>query len=120
MYAMHCRGLGKTLETISLMLSNQRSTFATDIYTAVGLETRQLLPVKTTLVVSPSSILEQWLSEIDRHAPVASGGLSYGVYSGIKSQMTAEDLGKYDVVLTSYETLTAEGMWHHKPVIVNC
>lgn len=75
-------GLGKTIQMISLMLAN---------------------PVKYTLVVLPSSLIDQWHSEIKKFAP----GLNVVIYYGpsrpdldyLKTQ-TGE--GVITVVLTSY------------------
>lgn len=56
---------------------------------------------KGTLIVAPGSIVSQWRSEIEKHAPQ----LSVFVYEGrrFQKETSAQDFTKYDVVLAYYE-----------------
>lgn len=64
-------------------------------------------PNGTTLIIVPSQILSQWRDEIQLH--VRSGALRVLVYSGvIKRLILAEQLARYDVILTSYDVLRGE------------
>ncbi|KAA1471714.1 hypothetical protein DENSPDRAFT_837772 [Dentipellis sp. KUC8613] len=85
-------GLGKTLTMISLILATKNdnsSKFS-----------------KSTLIVVPLSVLSNWEKQIDDHC--MPGALSYCTYYGTGRSMSAKDLQKYDVVLTTYQTVTKE------------
>lgn len=59
-----------------------------------------------TLVIAPLALLTQWKEEIERHT--VKGFLStYVYYAGMKN-VTSEELSKYSVVLTTYNTLVSE------------
>ena len=83
-------GLGKTLEMISLIVSDQ---------TAQG----------PTLIVSPLGIMSNWSSQITHHVR-PDKPLKIFTYHGLskKQQMTADQLAEYDVVITTYGTLSTE------------
>ncbi|GAO50610.1 hypothetical protein G7K_4734-t1 [Saitoella complicata NRRL Y-17804] len=99
-------GLGKTLEIISLILLHQCcSTPNESVYDVWSDAT--VTSTKATLVITPPSILNQWLSECQKHAP----SLKIGVYDGIKrlgGYIRPEHLLDYDVVLTTYDVLKTE------------
>ncbi len=81
-------GLGKTLQTLALLSClRQRSGTA-----------------KTSLVVCPASLVENWKRETERFCP------SFSVYShhGPNRSTTPAYLGKFDLVITSYGTLTRD------------
>jgi E3 ubiquitin-protein ligase SHPRH len=103
-------GLGKTLEMIALILRHRRPASPVMVYDPfLG---RELLATSATLIVAPSSLLDQWLSELNRHAP----SLNVMFYPGIKkpvkledgSEVSAEHLAEQDVVVTTYEVLRTE------------
>ncbi|ORY35020.1 SNF2 family N-terminal domain-domain-containing protein [Naematelia encephala] len=75
-------GMGKTIQTIALLLSEPRR--------------------KPSLVVAPVVALMQWKNEIETHAE----GFTVTLWHG-QGRMKAEALKKYDVVLVSYGTLEA-------------
>ncbi|KAL1408272.1 DNA repair protein rad16 [Vanrija albida] len=75
-------GMGKTIQTIALLLSEPRR--------------------KPSLVVAPVVALMQWKHEIETHAE----GFTTCLYHG-SHRVKAAELKKYDVVLTSYGTLEA-------------
>lgn len=101
-------GLGKTLSAISLMIAskNRASAFALEQGTeqvSHGL----LTPTKGTLVVVPSLlILEEWKKEIEKHT--SPGALRITKYHGHDRVATAAELLSYDIVLTTYGTVTTE------------
>lgn len=83
-------GLGKTISTLALMHSRRASRFP-----------------KTNLIVAPVALLAQWKDEISTKTKSAPGyKLSVFIYHGTHASL--EDLKKYDVVLTTYGTITAE------------
>ncbi|KAI9885897.1 MAG: hypothetical protein M1823_002322 [Watsoniomyces obsoletus] len=101
-------GLGKTVELIALICLHPRNFHLHDASTR---SIPGLLPAKTTLVITPRSILQQWLSEIARHAP----HLKVHHYKGLKGepldtseQQIAAQLVEFDVVITSYDVLSSE------------
>ncbi|KAF9447638.1 hypothetical protein P691DRAFT_671107 [Macrolepiota fuliginosa MF-IS2] len=72
-------GLGKTLETLSLILLNPAPEDRNPALIRWDPETRlDVKAVKTTLIVTPSSLAGQWVDEISAHAP----SLKVLVYEG--------------------------------------
>lgn len=81
-------GLGKTLQTLAfLSCLRQRGG-----------------PSKTSLVICPASLIENWKREAERFCP------SFLVYShhGPNRATTPSYIGKFDLVITSYGTLTRD------------
>ncbi|KAI8935655.1 hypothetical protein NX059_007179 [Plenodomus lindquistii] len=104
-------GLGKTVELIALITHHKRDLpqdDVFDIYTGVSVK-----PSGATLIITPPSILEQWIGELHTHAPE----LKVLHYTGIPppsapkrehAAATVENLMRYDVVLTTYAVLSRE------------
>lgn len=79
-------GLGKTLQTIGLILRDR----------VAGL----------SLIVVPSIALNQWISEIDKHAP---GAFNVIVYHGrFKTCGLRTVDGKHNLIITTYGTVESE------------
>ncbi|KAK9373080.1 SNF2 family N-terminal domain-containing protein [Lipomyces chichibuensis] len=100
-------GLGKSLETIALILLNKRPENeigdpVVDLYSGDIVK-----KAKSTLIVTPWSIHRQWIEELQRHAPSLSVYVYYGG-TNVKNRITADVLAKYDVVLTTYSTISRE------------
>jgi E3 ubiquitin-protein ligase SHPRH len=102
-------GLGKTIEMISLMTLHKRPFLSTPtvLDPFIGEHVR---PTSATLIVTPPSILQQWISEVNRHAPQ----LNVTHYEGIKN-LDKMNLGELvdrlaasNVVVTTYSVLAAE------------
>ncbi|KAF9650574.1 hypothetical protein BDM02DRAFT_3164771 [Thelephora ganbajun] len=86
-------GLGKTLTMISLILATKSdSSPGFSEITLIG---------KLTLV--PLSVLSNWQTQIDEHC--VPGALTYITYYGTNRNLSTEELAKYDVVLTTYQTV---------------
>lgn len=93
-------GLGKTLQMIALMVTDPASE-------------KKLLPrplnmegsTAGTLIVAPLSVMSNWVTQIAQHVSKNSP-LKVYVYHG--PGRTRINLGDYDVVITSYGTLTSE------------
>ncbi|VDP35814.1 unnamed protein product [Soboliphyme baturini] len=68
------------------------------------------LMCKTTLILCPASILNQWNEEIQKH--IRPGALSFYIYEGVRTvgYVQPKTLSEYDVVLCSYETLRQEAL----------
>ena len=99
-------GLGKTIQSISLILTNARP--GPD---AKPEHPKQKMPGKevgkSTLVVAPLALIKQWEDEIKTKVS-RSHALRVLVHHGPSRTKSAYDLKKYDVVITTYQTLTSE------------
>ncbi|KAF9071904.1 SNF2 family N-terminal domain-containing protein [Rhodocollybia butyracea] len=82
-------GLGKTVQLIALMTKNQS----------------QDPKCKTTLILAPTALLDQWKLELETKANVANRAL---IYHGSSKPKKASELLKYDVVLTTFQTMALE------------
>lgn len=111
-------GLGKTVQAITLMLTNQKPTnegvkSSQDDPESEDSEAedeeRKLPPglSKCTLVVAPLALIKQWESEIEEKVEY-SRRLRVCVYHGATRAKTGGNLEDYDVVITTYGTLTSE------------
>lgn len=92
-------GLGKTVQAIALMVANRSEDEN----------------CKTNLVVGPVSLLRQWAAEIE--SKIKPGiKIKVGVYHGnFKKQLsTFRQMKRYDVIMTSYGTLSSEFKKHFK------
>jgi DNA repair protein RAD16 len=71
-------GMGKTIQTIALLLAEPRG--------------------KPNLVIAPTVALMQWKQEIETHT---NNGLSVCLFYGANRSVTAKEIKNYDVVLTT-------------------
>ncbi|KAF4965868.1 hypothetical protein FSARC_6388 [Fusarium sarcochroum] len=100
-------GLGKTLEILGLILLHQRSRPL--VQSAYEAETN-LTPTGATLIVTPPSLKDQWVSEIAHHAP----SLSVKIYEGRKrmsdldEEQAVNEIAGHDIIITTYSVLSAE------------
>lgn len=100
-------GLGKTLEILGLISLHTRPS--PPELTPYEIEAK-LVPTGATLIVTPESLRAQWMSEISRHAP----GLTVKYYQGCKKlsdvdeERVINELAGCDVVITTYNILSAE------------
>ncbi|KAF4221160.1 hypothetical protein CNMCM5878_009957 [Aspergillus fumigatiaffinis] len=98
-------GLGKTVEMISLMCLHRRS-LQPDMDLVIG----GMRQSGATLIITPPAILQQWMQEIQLHAPA----LHVLHYTGINRHQKLSDrelvelLADQDVVLTTYDVLARE------------
>jgi E3 ubiquitin-protein ligase SHPRH len=102
-------GLGKTVEMISLITLHKRPKEpATQIFDPFTAES--VRPTAATLIIAPPSILPQWISEVNKHAP----HLKVMHYEGIKAHskkpdaQLVDDLANSDIVISTYSVLAAE------------
>ncbi|GIK05918.1 hypothetical protein Aspvir_010032 [Aspergillus viridinutans] len=85
-------GLGKTIQAIALMVSRP----STDPER------------KPTLIIAPVSLMQQWKREIQKALKPGRHQLSVYVLHGDKRAVSYRDLRDYDVVLTTFGTLSSE------------
>ena len=105
-------GLGKTVQAIALLLKNRNSETDEHSKTTDSFEkdeeSASSTPVsKSTLVVAPLALIKQWEGEILDKVE-KSHKLRVCVYHGTNRAKTARSLDDYDVVITTYGTLTSE------------
>jgi SWI/SNF-related matrix-associated actin-dependent regulator of chromatin subfamily A3 len=80
-------GLGKTLQVISLILEGS---------------------LETTLIVAPVSVMSNWTQQIEKHVKKESKLKALIYHGNNRKKMGREDFKQYDVVITSYGTLSTE------------
>ncbi|KAL1673766.1 SNF2 family N-terminal domain-containing protein [Schizophyllum commune] len=85
-------GLGKTLTMIALILATKAD--------------KPSGCIKGTLIVAPLSIISNWEKQLEDHC--APGALKSCTYYGATRGMAAEELKKYDVVITTYQVISGE------------
>lgn len=98
-------GLGKTIQSISLILTNPRP--ATSSSTESDKTSLPKTVEKGTLVVAPLALIKQWEAEI-KNRVADSHRLRVCVHHGPQRTKRFEDLRKYDVVITTYQILVSE------------
>lgn len=84
-------GLGKTIQALALIFANPPKDPAR----------------KTTLIVAPLALLQQWPREIDEKTKPGHK-LRVHIFHGKGRQISVKQLLSYDVVLTNYDSLSAE------------
>ncbi|KAF2246725.1 hypothetical protein BU26DRAFT_431154 [Trematosphaeria pertusa] len=84
-------GLGKTVEALSLILANPSRDPA----------------CKTTLIIAPVALMKQWEKELERHVR-PTHRLKVYIYHGNGKKADFNKLRSYDVVLTTFGTLSSE------------
>lgn len=82
-------GLGKSIQTISVILGNVK---------------------RNTLIIVPKSIVTQWKNEFNKFAP----SLNVFIYDGSDRTKYSDDLCNSDVVIAPYSLLTEEMRMLHK------
>ncbi|KAA8517345.1 hypothetical protein F0562_017649 [Nyssa sinensis] len=68
---------------------------------------------KTTLIVCPPSVFSSWITQLGEHT--RPGKLKVYMYYGERTK-DANELLKYDIVLTTYSTLSSEESWLGSPI----
>ncbi|KAI6673682.1 hypothetical protein NL676_001588 [Syzygium grande] len=75
--------------------------------------TPDVLSTKSTLVVCPPSVFSTWITQLSEHT--VPGKMKVYMYYGDRTR-DAEELRKYDIVLTTYTILATEESWEESPV----
>lgn len=98
-------GLGKTIQSIALMLTNPRPSLS-----ASAAETKRKIQSsvdKGTLVVAPLALIRQWEAEISNRV-AEDHKLRVCVHHGPQRTKRFQDLRNFDVVITTYQILVSE------------
>jgi SWI/SNF-related matrix-associated actin-dependent regulator of chromatin subfamily A3 len=85
-------GLGKTLQVISTILEGGPGT---------------------TLIMAPVSVMSNWVQQIERHVKKENALKVLTYHGSNRKKMAHSDFGEYDVVITTYGTLSSEYMPAH-------
>ena len=111
-------GLGKTVEVISLILLNPPDSTHLERSWYDEINDIQVNATKTTLIVAPEILRQQWVDELQLHAPHLK------VYSFLSRAKTEKDVPKntdivdwakrFDVIVVSYNVLSSEVHAAHK------
>ncbi|KAK2805068.1 hypothetical protein FQN50_006313 [Emmonsiellopsis sp. PD_5] len=98
-------GLGKTLSMISLVVSDQDCATGPDSSSgdAEGLR-------RTTLLIVPSSLLDNWLAELQSH--LFPGEIRWVKHYGTHRLPNDANIHQYDLVLTTLQTASSEYRRH--------
>ena len=75
-------------------------------WSVVNLVSKLPLYLTEAISVAPLSVLSNWEKQIDDHC--VSGVVSTCVYYGNTRNMSAAELQKHDIVITTYQTVTGE------------
>lgn len=100
-------GLGKTVQAIALLLNNRKSDNEHSEKESDDDDVPSSRLSKSTLVVAPLALIKQWEAEI-KDKVEKSHQMSVCVYHGANRAKTSKNLADYDVVITTYGTLTSE------------
>lgn len=80
-------GLGKTLQVISVICEGGSGT---------------------TLIIAPVSVMSNWAQQIERHVKTERSMTVLTYHGSGRGLMTSKDFDQYDVVVSTYGTLSAE------------
>ncbi|ORX53054.1 hypothetical protein DM01DRAFT_255647 [Hesseltinella vesiculosa] len=104
-------GLGKTIQALALIVSRRCSDAvdldtlqALDAITQGKLNVDERVKIKTTLVVCPIGLMEQWATEIRQK----TRNLSVYVYHGSSRKREVSYLAQFDIVISSYSIISME------------
>ena len=98
-------GLGKTIQSISLILKNPRPSKSDE--SVDGKKKLSDTVGKGTLVVAPLALIKQWEAEI-KEKVLDTHTMRVCLHHGPQRTKRAQDLKKYDVVITTYQILVSE------------
>ena len=98
-------GLGKTIQSIALLLTNPRPPLSSNVTNDKHKLSNNV--GKGTIVVAPLALIKQWEAEISNRVK-DSHALRVCVHHGPQRTKRFEDLRKYDIVITTYQILVSE------------
>uniref|UniRef100_A0A0N4ZMK8 DNA repair and recombination protein RAD5B n=1 Tax=Parastrongyloides trichosuri TaxID=131310 RepID=A0A0N4ZMK8_PARTI len=101
-------GLGKTAQMIALIVYQKENTALNQTIETIRYRKAKencLIPIKSTLVVAPLGLINQWESEIKKFT---RNYISVYQYHGPKRISDPFLLGHYDIIISSYQTVASE------------
>ena len=99
-------GLGKTLSILALVAETRQASRAFRHEEPPMEHTQVDRNAKGTLIICPKSVLANWQEQIRIHT--TPGKVKVYTYHGTARLQDVDELSKYDIVLTSYNTAGAE------------
>jgi SNF2 family DNA or RNA helicase len=102
-------GLGKTLSILSLVvatLPQSREWEESMPHPDLVRDLPGIRNTRTTLLVSPLSAVNNWVSQIKEHLKKKT--ISYYVFHGPSRTTNVDELAEYDLVITTYSTILSE------------
>ncbi|KAJ5704063.1 hypothetical protein N7493_011201 [Penicillium malachiteum] len=97
-------GLGKTLTMIALIASD-RSKRPNGRFNHGRLLPQNCKPTNATLIVVPSSLLQQWQTQLQDHV---NREVCWTIHHGQNKLHSRNQIDQYKIILTSYQTLASE------------
>ena len=98
-------GLGKTLSILSLV-THSKSLEAAKEFEEQKPPRSFLTNSRATLLVAPVSTISNWEEQLKSH--IRSNSITFTIYHGQNRQKTVQELHGYDLILTTYSTISAE------------
>jgi SNF2 family DNA or RNA helicase len=89
-------GLGKTIQTLALILKHPRLEDGQPIKSTLKM-------AKSTILVVPLALTDQWQREVKEKT-----NLRVYIHHGPKREQDPAQLAKWDIVITTYETVSSE------------
>ncbi|KAK3376276.1 SNF2 family N-terminal domain-containing protein, partial [Lasiosphaeria ovina] len=99
-------GLGKTLTMIALVATDRSGAFHNP---GSGLPSPVRMP---SLILVPPPLLDTWEEQLSQH--VRRGGITWRRHYGKEKLTEADDLSPYDIVISTYHTVTGDWGGGHK------
>lgn len=102
-------GLGKTLSVLSLVVASltESRQWANMIpHSELVRNSPGIRNTKTTLLVSPVSAVNNWVTQIKEH--LSENAISYYIFHGPSRTADVDELSKYDLVITTYSIVLSE------------
>lgn len=107
-------GLGKTVQCLAVILQHRRPAFKMKQTERASKQQEPPRKINATLIIAPESIIAQWNSEVNMHAPSLRTFVYPGVAGGFKApkgrseEELVERISESDIVLASYHTISRE------------
>ncbi|EOA81007.1 uncharacterized protein SETTUDRAFT_174657 [Exserohilum turcica Et28A] len=98
-------GLGKTIQTISLIVADR----------ALGRRAKDA--THATLILAPVSVMSNWSSQMKTHIKPEHALRVMFWHGQRKEPITPKDIEKYDIVISTYESISSDWYSQKKPTV---